>query len=123
MSQSNKCDEQDRERLWELIYDLLEPEEAEALRARITSEPALARAYSEARLRTDLVAAAARQEEARLPLSLPSESGDSSDSLELSIDKDKIRREDSVETPSLIAAKEQVKKTTLATAVHLLLGI
>lgn len=66
-----KCPEETRQKLWELLYDLLSPEEAEALRAQITSDPAVARAYSEAKLRADLLAAAAKREEPKLPLGIP----------------------------------------------------
>lgn len=65
------CSEETRQKLWELIFDLLPPEEAEALRGQITSDPAVARAYSEARLRAELLAAAAKREEPKLPLDVP----------------------------------------------------
>jgi hypothetical protein len=67
------CPEETRQKLWELIYDLLPPEEAQELCDRITSDPLVARAYAEAKLRADLLAAAARHEEDRLPLATPGE--------------------------------------------------
>lgn len=66
-----KCPEETRQKIWELLYDLLPADEADALRAQITSDPAVARAYSEARLRADLLAAAAKREEPKLPLDVP----------------------------------------------------
>lgn len=48
------------QQLWDYIYGLLEPAEARALEARITSEHDVARAYAETRQRADLLGAAAR---------------------------------------------------------------
>jgi len=55
-----------RQQLWDLVYGLLEPDEAAALKAKITSDPTVARLYAEIRLQQDLVADAARVEVAPL---------------------------------------------------------
>src|SRR5687768_11602411 len=55
-----------RQQLWELSYGLLDDEAAAGLRARIKSDPALARLYAEVRLQTDLVASAARVQDSSL---------------------------------------------------------
>ncbi len=52
--------EQLEQPLWELIYELLPPEEEAALLRRITSDPELARAYAKVRLQADMVTSAAR---------------------------------------------------------------
>lgn len=57
-----------RQQLWDLVYGLLEPDEAAALKAKITSDPAIARLYAEIRLQQDLVADAARIEVAPITL-------------------------------------------------------
>ena len=46
------------QQLWEFAFDLLTPEEAEAVRRRITSEPDAARLYAEVKLQTEIVAEA-----------------------------------------------------------------
>ncbi len=62
-----------RETMWELCYDLLPAAEREALIARIKSDPQAARLYAEVRLQADLVSAAARVEDDALILSPPAE--------------------------------------------------
>jgi hypothetical protein len=57
-----------RQQLWELAYDLLDDEPAAELRARIKSDPAIARLYAEVRLQTDLVASASRVEDSSLSI-------------------------------------------------------
>ncbi|MCA9122840.1 MAG: hypothetical protein H6822_30535 [Planctomycetaceae bacterium] len=52
-----------QQQLMEFVYGLLEDDEANALCARITSDPEVARAYSKVKLQCDLVARAARVEE------------------------------------------------------------
>jgi hypothetical protein len=59
------------QRLMELVYDLLTPEEASALRARVTSEPDVARAYAKARQHADLLATAARLEHPPIGMKAP----------------------------------------------------
>ncbi len=63
--------EQTQQQLWELIYGLLPDEDADALSARIRSEPDLARAYVTAKLQSDLLAEAARLDDATTRLQLP----------------------------------------------------
>jgi hypothetical protein len=63
--------EQLEQPLWELIYELLSPDEEAALRQRITSDPELARAYARVRLQSELVAAAAKCDDTRGTLKRP----------------------------------------------------
>lgn len=58
-----------REQMWDLIYGLLEPEEKQALVARIKSDPQAARLYAEVRLQADLVGYASKIEDSSLVLS------------------------------------------------------
>jgi len=60
-----------RQRLLELVYDLLPPSEAAELRERIGADPELARAYAEAQGTMDLFAEAARQKEPKMALRRP----------------------------------------------------
>ena len=60
-----------RQRLIELVYDLLDDDEAESLRRRISSEPDVARAYSEVWLEAQVLAKAVRQTEDRIVLRRP----------------------------------------------------
>ncbi len=53
-------DHQLEERLWDYVYDLLSDDEKQALTARITSEPEVARAYAEISLQADVIAEAVR---------------------------------------------------------------
>jgi hypothetical protein len=62
-----------RETMWELCYDLLPAAEREALIARIKSDPQAARLYAEVRLQADLVAAAALVEDDALVVSPPAD--------------------------------------------------
>jgi hypothetical protein len=57
-----------RQQMWDLIYGLLSAEEAAALHALIKSDPKAARLYAEVRLQADLVAQAARVEDASISL-------------------------------------------------------
>jgi hypothetical protein len=59
--------------LWELIYELLSPEEEAALLLRITSDPELARAYSRVKLKAELVALAAKCDDTQGILVRPGE--------------------------------------------------
>lgn len=59
--------------LWDYVYGLLEPDEALALEARITSEHDVARAYAEVRQQADHLQAAARLDIPPVPLKLPDE--------------------------------------------------
>jgi len=58
-----------QQQLWELVYDLLPSDEAAELCQRVTSEPDVARAYARIKLESELIAVAARIDEAQLPLS------------------------------------------------------
>ncbi len=60
-----------QQQLWDLLYGLLEPDEAAALKARITSDPEVARRYADICLQKELVADAARIEVAPLALNVP----------------------------------------------------
>ena len=62
--------EHTQQQLWELIYDLLPDEDADALRERIRSDPELARAYATAKLQSELLGKAARLDQAPVPLQL-----------------------------------------------------
>jgi hypothetical protein len=59
------------QQLWELVYDLLSDEQAEALRQRITSEPEVARCYAEVQLQAELLAEAMRIEAPAIALQRP----------------------------------------------------
>ena len=59
--------------LWDYVYGLLEPDEAIALEARITSEHDVARAYAEVRQQADHLQAAARLDIPPVPLKLADE--------------------------------------------------
>jgi hypothetical protein len=59
------------QQLWELVYELLPEEEAEALRHRITSEPDVARAYAEVKLQSELIAQALRHEAEQIKFAPP----------------------------------------------------
>jgi hypothetical protein len=65
-------DELDQQ-LWEFVYDLLPEQDAASLRQRITSEPDVARAYVRVKLRSELVADAARVTTPPLALQRPSD--------------------------------------------------
>jgi hypothetical protein len=65
-----------RESMWELCYDLLPAAERAALIARIKSDPQAARLYAEVRLQADLVAAASVVEDDSLVVSPPSDMPD-----------------------------------------------
>ncbi|HEX5105201.1 MAG TPA: hypothetical protein VFV87_15380, partial [Pirellulaceae bacterium] len=58
-----------REKMWDLVYGLLEPAESQALISRIKSDPQAARLYAEVRLQADLVGYAAQVEDSSLVLS------------------------------------------------------
>jgi uncharacterized protein YfaS (alpha-2-macroglobulin family) len=60
-----------RQQLWEFVYELLPPEEEAALSERISSDPDVARAYSEVKLQTELVREAIRHDNSTLTLSKP----------------------------------------------------
>lgn len=62
-----------RERMWDLCYGLLSAEEVAALHKQIKSDPSAARLYAEVRLQADLVASAAKVEDASVTLSVPDE--------------------------------------------------
>ena len=64
MTDPNPADDRETldQRLVEMIYGLLPEDEATELQRRISSEPDVARAYAEMKLRTDLLAKAARLE-------------------------------------------------------------
>ena len=62
-----------REQMWDLCYGLLSAEEVAALHKQIKSDPAAARLYAEVRLQADLVASAAKVEDASVTLSVPDE--------------------------------------------------
>src|SRR5689334_2619359 len=62
-----------REQMWDLCYGLLSAEEVAALHKQIKSDPAAARLYAEVRLEADLVASAAKIEDASVTLSVPDE--------------------------------------------------
>lgn len=66
-------DSETRQRLWELLYDLLTEEEAAKLRARIESDPETAQAYAEVHEQAKLIAEAARLELPPLDLHRPSD--------------------------------------------------
>ena len=61
--QNKQPNDQLQQQLWELVYDLLPSDEAEVLCLRITSDPDVARAYSRVKLKSELVARAARLDE------------------------------------------------------------
>jgi len=56
----NKPGDELRQKLWELVYELLETDEADELRGRITADPDVARAYCEVVQQSELVARASR---------------------------------------------------------------
>ena len=56
------------EKLWDLVYGLLDAEDEAVLEERIKSEPAVARLYAEVSLRAELVASAAKIDRPPLPL-------------------------------------------------------
>lgn len=58
-----------REQMWELCYDLLPAEEKAALITRIKSDPQAARLYAEVRLQADLVGYASKVEDSSIVLS------------------------------------------------------
>jgi len=60
-----------RQRLLELVYDLLPEAEAAELRRRITAEPELARAYEQARQTAKLFGEAAKRPEGKISLRRP----------------------------------------------------
>jgi hypothetical protein len=60
-----------REQMWDLCYGLLSAEEVAALHKQIKSDPAAARLYAEVRLQADLVASAAKVEDASVTLCVP----------------------------------------------------
>jgi hypothetical protein len=62
-----------RETMWELCYDLLPAAERAALIARIKSDPQAARLYAEVRLQADLVATAAVVEDDALVVAPPAD--------------------------------------------------
>ncbi|MFN0019180.1 MAG: hypothetical protein ACKVP0_13030 [Pirellulaceae bacterium] len=62
-----------REQMWDLCYGLLSAEEVATLHKQIKSDPAAARLYAEVRLQADLVASAAKVEDASVTLSVPDE--------------------------------------------------
>ena len=62
-----------REQMWDLCYGLLTADEVAALHKQIKSDPAAARLYAEVRLQADLVASAAKVEDASVTLSVPDE--------------------------------------------------
>ena len=64
----NKPGDELRQKLWELVYDLLDAEQADALRQQITDEPDVARAYCEVVQQSELVARAARYDGPPVPL-------------------------------------------------------
>ena len=66
-----KNEQEIRQQLIELIYDLLPEDEKLALLDRISSDPEVARAYSEARLESDAMAKAAKLEAPQVKLELP----------------------------------------------------
>ena len=59
--------------LWDYVLGLLDPEEARAVEARITSEHDVARAYAEIRQEADLLEVAARIELPRITLQSPAD--------------------------------------------------
>lgn len=63
--------EQTRQALWELVYELLPEEDAAALREQICSDPELARAYATVKLESELVASAAQFDDPTLQLQIP----------------------------------------------------
>lgn len=69
MGQKEELDQQ----LWEFVYDLLSEQEVEDVRARITSEPDVARAYSRVKLESELGALAARHDEDPIALQPPAD--------------------------------------------------
>jgi hypothetical protein len=60
-----------RRQLWEFAYELLSDEEAARLTDRISSDPAVARAYAEVKLQTNEVRSALLHDTARVPLHRP----------------------------------------------------
>ncbi|MCE9526375.1 MAG: hypothetical protein K8R36_10010 [Planctomycetales bacterium] len=62
-----------REQMWDLCYGLLSADEVAALHKQIKSDPMAARLYAEVRLQADLVASAAKVEDASVTLSVPDE--------------------------------------------------
>lgn len=67
-------DSETRQRLWELLYELLTEEEAAALRARIENDPETAQAYAETQQQAGLVAEAARLDLPPLAFQRPTDS-------------------------------------------------
>lgn len=65
-------DEDLQQQLWEFVYDLLPPDEADALVERISRDPHVARLYAEVKLRTDIVRDALRQDAPPVALRPPS---------------------------------------------------
>ncbi|HZL91730.1 MAG TPA: MG2 domain-containing protein [Pirellulaceae bacterium] len=57
-----------REQMWNLVYDLATPEDKAALEGRIKSDPKVARLYAEVSLEADLIAQAARVDDASVTL-------------------------------------------------------
>jgi hypothetical protein len=64
MGQKKELDQQ----LWEFVYDLLSEREQEDIRAQITSDPDVARAYARVKLESELVGYAAQCHEDRIVL-------------------------------------------------------
>lgn len=59
------------QQLWELLYDLLSPEEAEALRAQIAKDPSVAALWAQVREKQEVVAAAVRWQGEEILLNPP----------------------------------------------------
>ncbi|MDP7015771.1 MAG: hypothetical protein QGG36_08230 [Pirellulaceae bacterium] len=59
------------QQLWDFVYGLLSDDESAEMVERISSDPALARAYAEVRLEADMLAAAARVPHTPIPLHDP----------------------------------------------------
>ena len=64
------------QQLWEFVFDLLTPEEADAMRKRITSDPDVARLYAEVKLQTEIVAEALKMRHPVIPLRRPATAPD-----------------------------------------------
>ena len=61
------------QQLWEFVYDLLPEDEAQAMRERISSDPDVARAYSEVKLQTEVITRVSRFDADRMVWKRPGE--------------------------------------------------
>ena len=63
-----KVDDELRQKLWELVYGLLDEEETQRLNATVSTDGDVARAYAEMKLQSEMLADAAKKDSAALPI-------------------------------------------------------